>query len=140
MEARSMPTRVAVIGATGSIGAQALDIIGRFPREFELVGAVAGRRVAALQEALAPFPAAKAILIDPDGPTPKGVSVGIEAACQLAASPEADVVLVGGGGAGALLPTLAACRPRSPRSAAPAAPARNPRRTDPALALARGPG
>jgi 1-deoxy-D-xylulose-5-phosphate reductoisomerase len=105
-----MPTRVAVIGATGSIGAQALDIIGRFPREFELVGAVAGRRVAALQEALAPFPAAKAILIDPDGPTPKGVSVGIEAACELAASPEADVVLVGGGGAGALLPTLAACR------------------------------
>jgi len=36
--------------------------------------------------------------------------VGIEAACQLASDPSVDVVLVGGGGAGALLPTLAACR------------------------------
>jgi len=105
-----MPTRVAVIGATGSIGAQALDIILRFPEQFELVGAVAGRRVAALQEALGPFPSAQAVLIEPDGPVEPGTSVGLEAACQLAASPEVDVVLVGGGGAGALLPTLAACQ------------------------------
>ncbi|MGA7173081.1 MAG: 1-deoxy-D-xylulose-5-phosphate reductoisomerase [Candidatus Dormiibacterota bacterium] len=105
-----MPTRVVVIGATGSIGAQALDIIGRFPEQFELIGAVAGRRVAALQEALLPFPAAQAVLIEPDGPVPEAFSTGIEAACQMASSGEADVVLVGGGGAGALLPTLAACR------------------------------
>jgi 1-deoxy-D-xylulose-5-phosphate reductoisomerase len=105
-----MPTRVAVIGATGSIGAQALEIIGRFPEHFELVGAVAGRRVAALQEALVPFPSARAVLIDPDVPVPQGVAVGIEAACQMASAPEVDVVLIGGGGAGALLPTLAACR------------------------------
>ncbi|HUY56695.1 MAG TPA: 1-deoxy-D-xylulose-5-phosphate reductoisomerase [Candidatus Micrarchaeaceae archaeon] len=105
-----MPTRVVVIGATGSIGSQALDIIGRFPERFELVGAVAGRRVAALQAALAPFSEAQAVLIDPDGPVPPGVLVGSDAACQLASSGEVDVVLVGGGGAGALLPTLAACR------------------------------
>lgn len=105
-----MPTRVAVIGATGSIGAQALDVIRRFPQQFELVGAVAGRRVAALQEALRPFPSAQAVLIDPDAAVRSGTSVGIDAACRLAGSSEVDVVLVGGGGAGALLPTLAACR------------------------------
>ena len=105
-----MPTRVAVIGATGSIGAQALDVIRRFPQEFELVGAVAGRRVAALEEALRPFPSAQAVLIDPDAAVRSGTSVGIDAACRLAGSSEVDVVLVGGGGAGALLPTLAACR------------------------------
>jgi 1-deoxy-D-xylulose-5-phosphate reductoisomerase len=105
-----MPTRVAVIGATGSIGAQALEIIARYPQHFELAGAVAGRRGAALREALTPFPAARAVLIDPDGPVPEGTAVGIEAACQLAGSADVDVVLVGGGGAGALLPTLAACR------------------------------
>ncbi len=105
-----MPTRVAVIGATGSIGAQALDVIRRFPRQFELVGAVAGRRVAALEEALRPFPSAQAVLIDPDAAVRSGTSVGIDAACRLAGSSEVDVVLVGGGGAGALLPTLAACR------------------------------
>jgi 1-deoxy-D-xylulose-5-phosphate reductoisomerase len=105
-----MPTRVAVIGATGSIGAQALDVIRRFPQQFELVGAVAGRRVVALEEALRPFPSAQAVLIDPDAAVRSGTSVGIDAACRLAGSSEVDVVLVGGGGAGALLSTLAACR------------------------------
>ncbi|MGH7641759.1 MAG: 1-deoxy-D-xylulose-5-phosphate reductoisomerase [Candidatus Dormibacteria bacterium] len=105
-----MPTRVVVIGATGSIGAQALEIISRFPEHFLLVGAVAGHRTRALQAALAPFPEATAVLINPDRPPPPGVLVGIEAASHLAESGDADVVLIGGGGAGALLPTLAACR------------------------------
>jgi 1-deoxy-D-xylulose-5-phosphate reductoisomerase len=104
-----MPTRVAVIGATGSIGAQALDVIRRFPEQFELAGAVAGSRAEALEEALRPFPGTKAVLIAPEGPVPSTTLVGIEAACELARSSDVDVVLVGGGGAGALLPTLAAC-------------------------------
>jgi 1-deoxy-D-xylulose-5-phosphate reductoisomerase len=104
-----MPTRVAVIGATGSIGAQALDVIRRFPELFELAGAVAGSRAEALEEALRPFPGTKAVLIAPEGPVPSTTLVGIEAACELARSSDVDVVLVGGGGAGALLPTLAAC-------------------------------
>jgi 1-deoxy-D-xylulose-5-phosphate reductoisomerase len=37
------------------------------------------------------------------------MAVGAEAACELASLPSADVVLIGGGGASALLPTLAAC-------------------------------
>ncbi len=102
--------RVVLIGATGSIGQQALDVIGRYPDNFQLVGAVAGRRTRALSEALAPFPDAKAVIIDPMDEPPKGMEVGLEAACQLAATDSADVILVGGGGAGALLPTLAACR------------------------------
>jgi len=105
-----MPTRVAVIGATGSIGAQALDVIRRFPEQFELAGAVAGSRARALEDALLPFPGAKAVLIAPDEPVPAPIQVGIQAACELVASSDVDVVLVGGGGAGALLPTLAACK------------------------------
>ena len=70
-----MPTRVAVIGATGSIGAQALEIISRFPQHFELIGAVAGGRVSALSEALRPFPSARAVLIEPDGDVPAGHGV-----------------------------------------------------------------
>jgi 1-deoxy-D-xylulose-5-phosphate reductoisomerase len=105
-----MPKRVVVIGATGSIGWQALDIIRRYPDQFELAGAVAGSRLDALTDALRPFPGARAVLVEPRGELPAGVSGGIEAACDLASSEEVDVVLVGGGGAGALLPTLAACR------------------------------
>jgi len=104
-----MPTRVAVIGATGSIGAQALDVIRRFPDQFELVAAVAGSRADALEEALRPFPGTRAVLIAPDREVPSTTFVGVEAACELARSSDVDVVLVGGGGAGALLPTLAAC-------------------------------
>ncbi|HVD03984.1 MAG TPA: 1-deoxy-D-xylulose-5-phosphate reductoisomerase [Candidatus Dormibacteraeota bacterium] len=102
--------RVVLIGATGSIGQQALDVIGRYPDSFQLVGAVAGRRAEALAAALAPFPGAQAVIVDPGDQPPVGMGVGVEAACRLAASEDADVVLIGGGGAGALLPTLAACR------------------------------
>ncbi|MGH7640857.1 MAG: 1-deoxy-D-xylulose-5-phosphate reductoisomerase [Candidatus Dormibacteria bacterium] len=104
-----MPTRVAVIGATGSIGAQALEIISRFPDNFQLAGAVVGSRGEALEAALEPFPRAQGIVIEPKGQLPKGMQVGVEAACRLAAEEGVDVVLVGGGGAAALRPTLAAC-------------------------------
>ncbi|MHB8324366.1 MAG: 1-deoxy-D-xylulose-5-phosphate reductoisomerase [Candidatus Dormibacteria bacterium] len=109
MEAGQMRSRVVVIGATGSIGHQALDVISRFPDDFELVGAVSGRRVDALVEALRPFPNVRAVVVDPDAPCLDGMAVGIDAACELASLPEADVILIGGGGAGALMPTLAAC-------------------------------
>jgi len=104
-----MPTRVVLIGATGSIGQQALDVISRFPEEFELVGAVAGHRSDALEDSLRAFPDALRVLVDPNGPVPPGTGVGIEAACELATLADADVILIGGGGAGSLLPTLAAC-------------------------------
>ncbi len=105
-----MPTRVVLLGATGSIGRQALDVIRRYPGEFELVGAIAGRRVDALREATAPFGPVPMVVVDPDGPTPYGVAVGPAAAAALCAQDGADCVLVGGGGAAALGPTLAACR------------------------------
>ena len=101
--------RVVVIGATGSIGRQALDVIARFPHELELVGAVAGSRAGALADALKPFPGARAVVVNPSDQVPYGMATGPDAACELAATQDADVILVGGGGAGALLPTLAAC-------------------------------
>jgi len=104
-----MSRRVILVGATGSIGRQALDVLTRFPQEFELVGAVAGHRVAALSEALRPFPGVRSVVVDPDQEVPPGMAVGAEAACELASLPSVDVVLIGGGGASALLPTLAAC-------------------------------
>ena len=36
--------QVAILGATGSIGRQALDVIDRHPDRFEVFGLVAGRR------------------------------------------------------------------------------------------------
>jgi 1-deoxy-D-xylulose-5-phosphate reductoisomerase len=45
-----MRKRIAILGSTGSIGSQALDVISRHAGEFEVVGLAAGRNVELLQE------------------------------------------------------------------------------------------
>jgi 1-deoxy-D-xylulose-5-phosphate reductoisomerase len=47
--------RVAILGSTGSIGRQALDVIARHPDRFEVVGLAAGRNAALLAEQTARF-------------------------------------------------------------------------------------
>jgi 1-deoxy-D-xylulose-5-phosphate reductoisomerase len=47
--------RVAILGSTGSIGTQALDVIGRHPQRFEVVGLAAGRNVDLLAEQVRTF-------------------------------------------------------------------------------------
>jgi 1-deoxy-D-xylulose-5-phosphate reductoisomerase len=47
--------RVAILGSTGSIGTQALDVIARYPEEFLVVALAAGRNVALLQEQVERF-------------------------------------------------------------------------------------
>jgi len=42
--------RVAILGSTGSIGTQALDVIGRHPDRFSVVGLAAGKQIEKLQE------------------------------------------------------------------------------------------
>jgi len=42
--------KIAVLGSTGSIGTQTLDVIARHPERFELVAIAAGKRVAELAE------------------------------------------------------------------------------------------
>jgi 1-deoxy-D-xylulose-5-phosphate reductoisomerase len=47
--------RVAILGSTGSIGTQALDVIASHPTEFEVVGLAAGRNVELLREQVRRF-------------------------------------------------------------------------------------
>jgi 1-deoxy-D-xylulose-5-phosphate reductoisomerase len=47
--------RVAILGSTGSIGRQALDVISRYPERFVVVGLAAGRNSALLAEQVAAF-------------------------------------------------------------------------------------
>jgi 1-deoxy-D-xylulose-5-phosphate reductoisomerase len=47
--------RVAILGSTGSIGTQALDVIARHPERFEVVGLAAGSRVIELAEQVRRF-------------------------------------------------------------------------------------
>jgi 1-deoxy-D-xylulose-5-phosphate reductoisomerase len=98
-----------LLGATGSIGRQAQDVVARYPERFELVGAVARRDVDGLRECVERFGVPRSAVVAPvEGALlPRGCAVGAEAACEVAAL-DADVVCVGISGSAALLPTLAA--------------------------------
>jgi 1-deoxy-D-xylulose-5-phosphate reductoisomerase len=50
MARKNSRKRVAILGSTGSIGTQALDVIERYPDRFDVVGLAAGRNVVLLKE------------------------------------------------------------------------------------------
>ena len=101
--------RVVLLGATGSIGRQACEIVAAHPDRFELVGVVAGHDAAALDAVVRRFGVPRSAVVDPapGAVLSEGCAVGLEAACEIAAL-DADVVCVGISGAAALRPTLAA--------------------------------
>ncbi|HEX9050733.1 MAG TPA: 1-deoxy-D-xylulose-5-phosphate reductoisomerase [Anaeromyxobacter sp.] len=80
--------RVAILGSTGSIGVQALDVASRFPDRFQVVGLAAGRNVARLAEQVRRF-------------RPRRVSVADEASARALAAlvPAGTEVLAGDAGA-----------------------------------------
>jgi 1-deoxy-D-xylulose-5-phosphate reductoisomerase len=86
--------RVIVLGSTGSIGVQALEVIAAHPDRFELVGLAAGRNRAALDRQ------ARATGVT-------ATALGVDEAVDLVRSVEADVVLNGITGSVGLAPTLA---------------------------------
>ena len=120
--------RVVILGSTGSIGTQALDIISRHPGRFTVAGlAATGREPTALIDQCldhqVPVVAVTGITADEfqvqfraraaargmtNHPEP-AVIAGVQAATEIAAA-EADVVLNGLAGAAGLEPTLAALR------------------------------
>jgi 1-deoxy-D-xylulose-5-phosphate reductoisomerase len=114
---------VLILGSTGSIGTQALDVIARNPDRFRVVGLAAGGNAALLAEQAARFGVGRVALADgtraaeleralaaalPAGARPE-VLAGPGAAAELAGGP-GDVVLNGMTGAVGLEPTLAALR------------------------------
>ena len=87
--------RVLILGSTGSIGTQALDVIRANPRRFEVVGLAAGSDRAGLAAQAAEFGV-------------EDTALGAAEAERLVRDVEADVVLNGITGSVGLGPTLAA--------------------------------
>ena len=105
------PRRVVLLGATGSIGTQAVDVIARFPERFALAGVVAGRDIQGLRAIADRFGVTRVAVVDPEpgAAVPAGLrGVGLDAACEIAAMPSDTVCVAITGAAGALRPTLAA--------------------------------
>jgi len=89
----SGPLRIVLLGASGSIGTQAREVISRYPEDFELFGAVTQS---------SPIEPAPARLVRAHE---RGAEERIE---ELVTHPSCDLVLVAIPGAAALRPTLAA--------------------------------
>jgi 1-deoxy-D-xylulose-5-phosphate reductoisomerase len=112
----SPPTGVAVLGSTGSIGEQALDVIRQAPERFRVVALAAGRsaeRLAAQARELRPavvglVDETQAAALAAELPPGCRLAVGPEAVAELAADDAADVVLNGVTGSAGLAPTLRA--------------------------------
>ena len=113
--------QVAVLGATGSIGASALDVIARHPGRMRASVLAAGRQVDALLALCARHRPDHALIADPDaypalrdGLAAAGLATrahaGHPALESLAAGPECDTVVAAIVGAAGLASTLAAAR------------------------------
>ncbi len=119
----NIPVQIALLGATGSIGRQTVDLVMRFPDRFRIVAVAVNSQVAALDELLAqlaPEPswqrpavavfdqAARETAASRPGFGDRLLAAGTSGLCEAAAFPEADCVVNGLVGAAGLAPTLAA--------------------------------
>jgi 1-deoxy-D-xylulose-5-phosphate reductoisomerase len=99
--------KIAILGSTGSIGTQALDVIARYPDRFRVVGLAAGKRTAELLEqarrfqpdfvACAEVDASEALRLEL--PAAMQVASGTAGLLMVAAESGADVVLAATDGA-----------------------------------------
>ena len=117
MKTTARPKQLTVLGSTGSIGRQTLDLVERYPGRFEVVGLAAGKNLDVLFAQIERFrPAAVSVADAADAAAlrarlPRGsrteVLAGEAGAVQIARAPS-DVVMAAMVGAAGLPPTLAA--------------------------------
>jgi 1-deoxy-D-xylulose-5-phosphate reductoisomerase len=108
------PLGIALLGSTGSIGAQAVDVLEAHPDRFRVVALATGRNARELEAQAARLRPAVVALADEATPLdlpPGTVRVGGEdALVDLATRDDVDLVVVATGGVVSLRPVLAALR------------------------------
>ncbi len=110
--------RLAVLGSTGSIGRNVLDVVRQFPEKFKIVGLAAGRNLPLLAEQIRDFKPAVVSVQDRFlaadlaslvvSANHTRIVSGIAGAQEVAASSQADLVISAMVGAVGLEPTLTA--------------------------------
>lgn len=109
---------VSILGSTGSIGINTLEIIRRHPERFKVVSLAAGNNVRLLKKQIDEFaPRYVSVLTEKAARELKRsikrgveIGVGIEGAASAAAFPGADIVVSAISGAAGLVPTMAAIK------------------------------
>jgi len=110
---------ITLLGSTGSIGTQTLDIVQQYPDQFRLVGMAAGRNVALVAQQIRQFQPEIVALADAsrlselkaaiaDLPNQPQLLAGQEGVVEVARYGDAEAVVTGIVGCAGLLPTIAA--------------------------------
>src|SRR5579884_4037156 len=111
----NFPRRIALLGSTGSIGRQTLDVVRCFPEHFRVVALAARSNVELLQQQASEFsPSVVACFADSPSSAKAvkkaipGVLLGEEGLLAVATHPDVDIVVAATSGLVGLRPTLAA--------------------------------
>lgn len=107
--------RLVILGCTGSIGTNVLDVVGKHPDRFEVVALAAGRNIALLREQIARFKPQRVCVLEQDAADALlKENTGVEVLCgrdgyvDLALTENIDMVVSAQVGASGLRPTYAA--------------------------------
>ncbi len=106
-------TGVALIGSTGSIGTQTLDVLSQFPDRFDLVAIAAGSNLELLADQIDRFAPTLAVHNAPETPFPRlrpgtRYECGEAALIEAVTHPDVDVVVIASAGHAALKPAYEA--------------------------------
>lgn len=117
MDRNDTKRHIAILGSTGSIGTQALDVIGQHRDLFEVELLTANNNSRLLIEQARRFDPASVVICNPDlydevfaalDPLDIKVFTGIDSVCELLKDPMIDIVLTSMVGFSGLKPTVAA--------------------------------
>jgi 1-deoxy-D-xylulose-5-phosphate reductoisomerase len=115
----SRPLRIALLGSTGSIGRQVLDVAAQFPGQLEIAALTARTDVEALREQVRAVRPRFAALAQPPASMPLATECGTLATgagslIEAATLPEVDLVVIAVVGTAGLPPALAALEAGKP--------------------------
>jgi 1-deoxy-D-xylulose-5-phosphate reductoisomerase len=111
--------RLAILGSTGSIGVNTLDIVCQFPEKFEVVSLSAGMNIQLLKKQIHQFHPKLVSVLNKElsenlrrelVPAPIEIVYGVEGLIRVATHPEVDQVVSALVGAVGLIPTLSAIK------------------------------
>ena len=112
---------LSLLGSTGSIGTQTLDIVAQYPDQFRVVGLAAGRNIDLIAQQIRQFKPSIAAISDEsklpelqaaiaDAQPQPTLLAGDAGVVEVARHPDAEAVVTGIVGCAGLLPTLAAIK------------------------------
>jgi 1-deoxy-D-xylulose-5-phosphate reductoisomerase len=112
---------ITILGSTGSIGINTLDVISHYPEQFSVFALTAHHRVEILLEQCIRFKPEHVVIVDEvaantfrviakEKHLSTQIHSGVEALCDVASDPKVDYVMAAIVGAAGLLPSLAAAK------------------------------